>query len=198
MLMRRQQGVSLVELMVGISIVAFLLATGMPAFTRWLQDAQNRAAAESVLNGLQLARMESLRRSMPVRFSLTDADGKVAWRVGCPVVTANCPATIQARPAQEGGGGARLGVSTDAIPDAPAADHFAAAIAAGSGLTAEVVFDSLGRAPGAANGTGIARIDVTHVNDAAARRYVVTVGAGGQLRMCDPALALASNPQGCS
>lgn len=198
MLMRRQRGLNLIELMVGISIVAFLLAAGMPSFTRWLQDAQNRTAAESVLNGLQLARMESLRRNTPVSFSLTDATGKVAWTVGCKVVRTDCPATIQRRVAQEGGGNARVGISKTALVEPLQQDHFASAIAAGTGLAASVTFDGLGRAPGAGTGAEIARIDITNAKLAGARRYVVTVGAGGQVRMCDPALALASDPQGCS
>lgn len=196
--MRRQRGLGLVELMIGISIVAVLMAAAMPSFTRWMQDAQNRTAAESVLNGLQLARMESLRRNRAVSFRLTESDGKVLWRVGCQSVSADCPDTIQARPAQEGGGQARLGVSKAAIPYKPAPGYFGSALAAGAALPASVTFDSLGRAPGAGNGTEIARIDITHANLGRSRRYVVTIGAGGQVRMCDPALQLSGNPQGCN
>lgn len=198
MLKRREQGLTLIELMVGISIVVFLLAAGTPSFSRWLQDAQNRTAAESVLNGLQLARMESLRRNAPVTFTLTDQNGHVAWEVGCKAVTADCPAKIQARVAKEGSVDARLGVSKIAIPAGPQPGHFDAPLVPGAGLQAGVTFDSLGRAPGAGTGADIARIDITNANVAKARRYVVTIGAGGQVRMCDPAQTLASNPQGCS
>ncbi|WP_374581960.1 GspH/FimT family pseudopilin [Pseudoduganella sp.] len=198
MLRRRQQGVSLIELMVGISIVAFLLAAGMPSFTRWLQDAQNRAAAESLLNGLQLARMESLRRNAQVNFTLTDKDGKVAWTVGCKAPHADCPAAIQSRSAREAGEGPRLGVNKDVLAPPIPPGTFDAALEPGSGLLASVTFDSLGRAPGAGNGKDITRIDVTNPRQANARRYVVTINVGGQVRMCDPALALAKDPQGCS
>jgi len=61
MLARRQQGVTLIELMVGIAILATLLAMGIPAFTGWIQDTQVRTAAESILNGLQTARAEAVR-----------------------------------------------------------------------------------------------------------------------------------------
>lgn len=188
--MRQQGGLTLIELMIGISILAFLLAAGMPSFTRWMQDAQNRTAAESVLNGLQLARMESLRRNAQVRFKLTDSTGKVAWEVGCVAVTANCPLVIQSRQAQEGGGNARLGVAKVASP-------YGTAIGAGDGLLASVAFDGLGRAPLAGQGAEIGRIDITNANLSKARRYVVTIGSGGQIRMCDPALSFPSNPQGC-
>lgn len=190
MLSRRQQGVTLLELMIGISIMAFLMAMGMPHFTRWLQDAQNRAAAESVMNGLQLARMESLRRNTPVRFKLTDSTGRVAWEVGCVAASTTCPATIQSRPAAEDGGNARVGVGR-------AIGAYGTAISAGSNLLASVDFDGLGRAPLAGGGTEINRIDVTNARLAQARRYVVTVRSGGQIRMCDPALTFPANPQGC-
>nr|WP_229503077.1 GspH/FimT family pseudopilin [Pseudoduganella guangdongensis] len=197
-LMRRQAGLGLIELMIGISIVAILMAAGTPSFIRWMQDAQNRAAAESVLNGLQLARMESLRRNAQVNFKLTDQDGKVAWSVGCKVPNADCPAIIQSRLPREGGEAPRLGVNKDALVQPVAPGHFGAAIAPGTGLLAGVTFNYLGQAPGAGNGNDVTRIDVTNPDAAQARRYVITISSGGQVRMCDPALALAANPQGCS
>lgn len=198
LLMRKQNGVTLIELLVAISVLGILLGLAMPSFSRMIQDAQNRTAAESVLNGLQLARTEALRRSTQVRFSLTDADGKVAWTVGC--VNANlCPAEIQKRVPEEGGGNARVGVTTDALPRPLKPDTFAGVLAAGAGLdkTAVVTFDSFGRVSAAA-GTEISRIDVTNAKASYARRYVVTVGSGGQVRMCDPDSKLNGTPQGCT
>ncbi|OWW21745.1 GspH/FimT family pseudopilin [Noviherbaspirillum denitrificans] len=196
--MQRRRGVTLIELMIGIAIVSILLVMGVPAFTLWIQSTQNRAAAESVLNGLQLARAESVRRHAVVRFDLTDAAGLVAWNVGCVTVTTDCPATIQSRPAAEGSVNARVGISTATIPLPTPAGHFGTAITAGTGLTAGVSFNGLGRVPNANVGTDIARIDITNAANSDARRYVVIVGTGGQIRMCDPALAFADNPQGCS
>lgn len=198
MLNKRQQGVTLLELMVGVGMLALLLALGMPAFSSWISNTQNRTAAESVLNGLQLARAEAVRRNAVVRFSLTDATGQVSWTVGCVTVSAECPATIQSRPAAEGSVQARVGVSTTAIPFPTPAGHFDAAIAAGNELTAGVSFNGLGRVPDANVGNDFTRADITNASDADARRYVVIVGLGGQIRMCDPRLPFATNPQGCS
>ncbi|WP_156401240.1 GspH/FimT family pseudopilin [Duganella sp. Root1480D1] len=196
--MRKQSGVNLIELMVAISILGLLLALAMPNFSRMVQDAQNRTAAESVLNGLQLARAEALRRSTQVRFTLTDKEGKVAWTVGC--VNANiCSASIQERGPDEGGNNARVGVTTVALPKPLKPDTFASILSAGAGLDkpAVVTFDSFGRASAPA-GTEISRIDVTNAKTSEARRYVVTVGAGGQVRMCDPDTRLGGTPQGCT
>lgn len=196
-----QRGMSLIELMIGVGILAVLLMTGMPSFSLWIQNTQNRAAAESVLNGVQLARAEAVRRNAVVRFELTDVNGLVAWNVGCVTVNTDCPATIQQRLSTEGNVNARVGVSTAVIPSPTPAGHFGTAIAAGTGLAdgeAGVSFNSVGRVPTANIGNDVTRVDVTNAVMSTARRFVVIIGPGGQIRMCDPALVFANNPQGCS
>jgi type IV fimbrial biogenesis protein FimT len=187
---RTQRGVTLVELMITITVFAILLALGMPSFSEWIQNAQIRTAAESVQSGLQLARNEAVRRNVNVRFALTASDGSVAWTVGCVNATTECPASIRQRTAAEGGGTARAGVST-ATP-VPA---FNTAMASGTGLPAEIGFNGLGAVT---PGTSITRVDITNAAAATARRLVIVVNSGGLIRMCDPALNLSSNPQGCS
>lgn len=190
---RKQGGVSLIELMIGIVIFSFLMVLGAPSFSLWMQNTQTRSAAESIQNGLQIARTEAVRRNANVRLSLTDASGRVAWSVDCVNVTADCPAGIQTRSGGEGGANARAGISVDvAIP------AIGTAITAGTGLPAGVTFDGLGRIPTANAGVDIARVDVTNSVRADARRMVILISTGGQTRMCDPAIALATNPQGCS
>jgi type IV fimbrial biogenesis protein FimT len=191
LILRKQAGVSLIELMIGIVIVSLLLVMGAPSFSLWIQNTQTRAAAESILNGLQIARTEAVRRNANVRFSLTDATGGAAWSVDCVNVTSDCPAGIQSRSAGEGGTNARAGIAV-------AVGALETPLAAGTALPAGVTFDGLGRVPSANIGTDITRIDVTNAVAADVRRMVILVGTGGQTRMCDPALALATNPQGCA
>ena len=198
MLARRQQGVTLIELMVGIAILATLLAMGIPAFTGWIQDTQVRTAAESILNGLQTARAEAVRRNTVVRFTLTNAEGQVSWTVGCPTVTATCPATIQTRSAGEGGTLAKVAVSADPIPVPAPAGFFSTQLSGAGELPAEVNFDGLGRVFTPAAGALFNRADVTSTASASARRYVVVVSSGGQVRMCDPKMSFATDPRGCS
>jgi type IV fimbrial biogenesis protein FimT len=193
MLAMVQRGVTLIELMVGIAILALLLGLGVPSFSLWLQNSQVRSAAESILNGLQLARAEAVSRNTEVRFQLTDADGLVAWKVGCVTVTDDCPATIQSRSSAEGGANARAGVTTDATM----ATQYATVLTAATGLPAGVTFDGLGRIPAANVGSDITRVDVTNAATVDARRLVIAFGIGNQIRMCDPALTFATNPQGC-
>ncbi len=198
MLSRRQRGVTLLELMLGMVLMALLLAMGVPSYTSWIRNTHNRTAAESILNGLQMARNEAVRRNTLVRFSLTDGDGLVAWTVGCVNASTTCPAVIQSRPAEEGSSQARVGVSKDAIPMPTPATQFNAALAAGTELTAGVTFNGIGRVLPANVGDDFTRADITNATNANSRRYVVVVGVGGQIRMCDPNQAIANNPQGCS
>jgi type IV fimbrial biogenesis protein FimT len=184
--------------MVGLVILAILLSTGLPAFSLWIQNTQTRTGAESILNGLQLARAEAVTRNANVRFNLTSAGGEVDWSVGCVNVISdtdldgidNCPAVIQSHSGAEGSRNARIGIST-ATP-AP----YNTAIASGTGLPSGVTFTFLGRV--ANPGADITRIDVTNSATTDARRMVIVINAGGTIRMCDPDLVLANNPQGCA
>jgi type IV fimbrial biogenesis protein FimT len=184
-----QRGVTIIEMMIVIVIISIVLALGLPSLSEWIQNAQIRTAAESVQSGLQLARNEAVRRNANVRFSLTASDGSVAWIVSCVNVTTACPATIRQRAATEGGGTARAGISTAAPVSA-----YGTALTSGTGLPAEVSFNGLGTI---GTGTNMTRIDITNAAAATARRLVIVVNSGGLIRMCDPALVLAVNAQGC-
>ncbi len=191
-----QQGVTLVELMVGLAIVGILLAVGVPSFSGWIQNTQVRTAAESILSGLQLARAEAVRRNELIRFTLTDATGLTGWTVGCVNFTIppddRCPASIQSRSANDGSVNARVGISVAAVQD------YSAPIAAGTDMTGVegVTFNGLGRIPAANIGTDITRIDLSNAVTTDVRKLIIVVTTGGQVRMCDAALD-SSDSQGC-
>lgn len=201
LILRRQRGVTLLELIIGIAILSILLAVGMPMFGSWAQNTQVRTAAESVQDGLQIARNEAVRRNANVRFNLTGASGQIAWTV-CVVVSDDCGDVIQQRVAAEGGSNARVGVSTVAPASPVPPTQYATALTAGAGISSDgktgVTFNGIGAIPIPNIGTDLTRIDIINAVAADARRLVVIVGTGGLIRMCDPALALANNPQGCA
>jgi len=189
------RGLSLVELLIGMVVFAVLVGLALPSYRTWLQNAQIRAAAESVLNGLQFAKVEAVRRNTQVRFQLPSSTGTTEWTVGCVSASATCPATIQSRPAQEGSANAQAGVSTAAL----SSQDFDTALTAGAGMPASVTFNGLGRVVNI--GSDLTRVDVVSAVLTPAegmRRLVIMVAAGGLIRLCRPDITLSSNPQSCS
>ena len=80
----RQHGFTLVEVMVAIVILGILFGIALPTYRVWIQNVQIRNAAESIQNGLQLARTEAVKRNTNVAFVLVGAavDPAVAANVG--------------------------------------------------------------------------------------------------------------------
>lgn len=190
-----QRGMTLIELMIAIAILGVLLVMGAPAFSTWIQSSQVRTAAQSIADGLQLARAEAVHRNAPVRFSLTSAAGLVDWEV-CSTAATPCPTAniIQRRSNTEGTPNARVGVYEDGDGNNPAA--YTTVVAAGNELPTHVTFNGLGRTVSDGSDDTV-RIDVTNAANANARRLIVLISSpGGQTRMCDPGLP-STDPQGC-
>ena len=174
------RGMTLVELVVGMAIVGILLAVGAPSYRSWIQNVQIRNAAEGIQNGLQLARAEAVRRNRNADFVLT-SDAPIAspvtalatgtnWIVQAPDSN-GIVVFIQGRAAAEGS--ANITVATT-----PA--------------TSTITFNGFGRTNLAAN------VAIAVDNPNGDRNLQILVSTGGQIRMCDPKLSLATNPQGCS
>ncbi len=183
---RAQRGLTLIELAVGLTMLAILLGMAAPSFKGWIQNAQIRTAAGTILNGLQLARAEAVTRNTTVNFQLTDnldatctlsTSGK-NWVVSLGDPTGKCdlapsdtssPYILQKRAGTEGTRNAAVtaGLST-------------------------ISFNGLGRVtpPPAGNVT----IEVTNPNSD--RNLKVIVSTGGQIKMCDPHLT-GPDPQAC-
>lgn len=71
-----QLGMTLVEIVVSIAILGIALTLGLPSFKTWIENGRIRSTADSIFNGLQLARAEAIRNNNTACFvSLTDADG---------------------------------------------------------------------------------------------------------------------------
>ena len=200
---RVQRGFSLIELMVGLTIVAFLLFLGVPEFANFLQNTQIRNAAETTLAGLTLARVEAVRRNAPVRFQLVsdltsgctvstsplNNSGALSWVVSLDNPAGACdaapgdtaPRIVQKKSAREGSANAL--VTTDAAP--------------------AVTFNGLGRV----SGTTLQRLDFksasgicVHVDDVngTMRCLAIMVTSGGAIKMCDPKVGDTTDPRHCS
>jgi type IV fimbrial biogenesis protein FimT len=84
MLNSRHSGFSLIELMIGITIVGILFIMGIPSFKSWIQNTQIRTATEAIQNGIEVARAEAVRRNTLVRFQLTSSVNN-----SCAITTAS-------------------------------------------------------------------------------------------------------------
>lgn len=182
------RGVTLIELMIGITIMSLLMVAAVPSYQQWIQNTQLRTAAESIQNGLQLARATAVRDNTFVQFIFTGAGNVSSWSVDAddPSVAGLAFAVpVQAR-TTEGSAQARVGTSV------PLNTAYGTALAPGSGGT--IVFNGLGRVAAGS----ITRIDVLNPSVTTARRLVIVISPGGEFRMCDPALSLSVSPQACA
>ncbi|MES2830398.1 MAG: GspH/FimT family pseudopilin [Pseudomonadota bacterium] len=195
-------GFSLIECMVACAVFAILSLLAMPSFSSAIRDAQVRTAAQSLIGSLQLARAESIRRNGPVMLVLKNElggatkPGGTDWTIladdqktpGVP----NYTVEVQKRSGLEGSPQARVGARTT--------NDFATTAMPGANLPAAITFTSLGRLamPPGTSSAPILQIDVVHAQSTDARRLSISLTPGGQIRLCDPAVALAANPQGCA
>jgi type IV fimbrial biogenesis protein FimT len=198
------RGFSLIELMIGIAIVAIVMFAALPAFTQFLQNTQIRNAADSVLNGLTLARNEAVRRNTSVQFSLVNglttscavantaltASPSLSWVVSRSDPSGNCnqapsdttaPFIVQTRSGTEGTSNAR--VTTDA----------------GQSIT----FSGLGRVVTGGALTQFTQLTFTNTlgtcvyknpSTGTMRCLGIVISSGGQIRMCDPQVAAPTPP----
>jgi type IV fimbrial biogenesis protein FimT len=197
-----QRGMSIIEVMIAVTLAALLMALGAPSFIKGAQSRQIRTAADGLQAGLQLAKTEALRRNRNVKFTLRNDTG---WTVGCETVDATldgteqvCPAEIQKREALEGSVNARTGFAEVVA---------ATGSAAGTALFSDgaLTFTPLGRVTTGTLGPGNnALFKISNPTGGACvadggemRCLQIIVSSGGQIRMCDPAIA-AGDPRACS
>jgi type IV fimbrial biogenesis protein FimT len=196
-MLKNSRGLTLIELIVGLVVLAVLISFGAGGFTTWVRNAGIRTQAESVLAGLQLARTEALTGNAVTRFQLVDAlDNGCAldvngphWVVSRDDATALCgetpSATATPRIVQIHNGEEAAGKRT-AI-DAP--DNL-------------FTFNGLGRLT---YPVGDAVIDIQgaegvgdcYPNGKQLRCMRIEITRGGGIRLCDPALLITDYSQGC-
>jgi len=169
-----QRGATLVELAIGLILVALLAALAVPSFRDWIQNAQVRTATESIAEGLQLARAEAVRMNGPVAFTLTNTTGG-AWNIRTlNVDDLSAVATTQDRTATETSNASIAASATTVCfngsgQQIPLAEGVCP-------VRSQVTFD-------VTNPTG-----GTCAPGGPVRCLRVVVRTGGQVRMCDPAL----------
>jgi type IV fimbrial biogenesis protein FimT len=175
------QGFSLIEVMVVVALLFILGGIALPNFRPWTENTKIRTGAESLVAGLQKAKTESLKRNARVRFIL---GANSAWTVGCTTAVGDtdgdgvvdCPAAIEQRSSGDGSSGVTV------VSDPP-----------GSTI---VEFTGMGVKSTLAGQIESIAIDSGSLSASDSRDLRVTIGAGGNVRVCDPN-ASASDPRKC-
>ncbi len=191
--MRRRDGFTMVELSIAIAILAILLGLGIPSFYSLLRNASIRSAADSMQAGVQVARMEALRRNERVTFWLVDN------------VTAACARTVA-------GTGWVVSVDDPTGACAAPASRTAAPRIVQTRTTGEtenimiasnancITFNGFGRVEAACTGGGAPltaiALSSTEVGDGTAAMDI-RVTAGGDIRSCLPSITDANDPRKC-
>jgi len=199
-----QHGVSLIELLIGIAVLALLLGLAAPSLTQFIQNTQIRTAAEAVSTGIQLAKTEALRRNTTIRFQLVSsleddcilASNGSNWVISTEDPTGKC------------GAAAGANVTPFIVQKRGGADgaRNADVLATGGGAgNHTLVFTGLGR-PSSANLDGFTTVDITndvtgvceHASASGTMRCLrIAVTPGGDARMCDPKVSDSTDPRKC-
>lgn len=177
--MRTQSGITLIEFLIAFTLLGVLVALAVPSFRDWMINSQIRTAADSIDNGLKLARSEAVRRNAPVRFRLTSSTDS-GWAVETYNRDSATWDSYQVRAASEGSTGVTV-VSTQ-NPVAFVGDGRISP-APSSAITYDL-----------SHGGGSSCI--TTAGDGDMRCLRITVTTGGAVRMCDPALP-STNVSSC-
>lgn len=197
--MRRQLGFTLVETVVTVAIAALLMFAVVPDIAAWMRNSQVRNATESVLQGLQRARNEAVRRNTSVRFTLVSlSDPKVmdascaasstsgSWVVSLanPVGKCDQPSTVDP-----------FIVDSHAVGDGGRNAIVSAFQADGTTAATTVTFDAFGRVT---SPNPIGRIDVSFQGGAQQYRPLrILLSTNGSIRSCDPNVSSTDDPRVC-
>jgi type IV fimbrial biogenesis protein FimT len=203
---RPQSGMSLIELMIGLAIMALLIMIGLPNMASWLNNSQIRTTGETMLAGLSLARTEAVKRNQIVRFQLVSdltsacaiSTGGKNWVVSLDDPTGACdsapgepapgdppPRIIQNQSGDEG-------TPRTVVVGAPAATAY---------------FNGLGRLTSPGGAANLTQINISNPVGGACenadgtggpmRCLRINVSVGGDARMCDPAVSNVTDPRIC-
>lgn len=186
------RGFSLIELLVTITIVAILLVLAVPNYREWVANTRVRGAAESIQNGIRIARNEASQRGVNVRFELTSTDS--SWQVCQLAASGTACSSSGSLFIEKHDVADTKGVIVTASKSASALTNFNPV---SGNVPGGITFSPLARPLSADyNNTALIRIDTSSAIPNA-RRLVTTISAGGSVQLCDAGLNKSLAAYGC-
>jgi type IV fimbrial biogenesis protein FimT len=182
---RARRGYTMIELMVTMAILGIVMAAARPSFVQWIANSRVRATAESIQNGLMLAKAEAVRRNTKVQFVVTST-APIAANVNSITASTTGTGWLVRRYLSAG-----TYVADDFIQGRSVAEG-----GTNTTVTADqstFVFTGMARlSPIPASTMNI------NVTGAGANRPLrISVTQGAAIRMCDPGLSIATSTMGC-
>lgn len=95
--MRKMQGLTLIELMVTISVLAIILGIAVPSFDRFVKSSRAEAQTSAMSSSLNLARSEAVKRGENIIVEAISSNWMNGW-----VVKTSADQIIRSYPAVEG------------------------------------------------------------------------------------------------
>lgn len=197
--LRRQRGVTLIELVVTLSVMALLMFMVVPDLTSTINNARVRTAAESMSAGLQRARMEAMRSNEIVGFWVVTSNADYGLDNGC-ALAANGTSWVVSRSDPSGSCAAEL--SNDAEPrikakhaggDTMAQMTISAKEADKATDATNISFDGFGRIA-----LGALRVIEFTSPLAETRALRIEMTTSGVIRVCEPGIANTdTDPRRC-
>lgn len=92
---RRDAGFTLVEAMIGLTILSILLAIGVPAMSNWMLSNKAAGANEFYMEGFRTARQQAIAHNTSSRIVLSanQTTGQMDWQVDICFATQAAPCT---------------------------------------------------------------------------------------------------------
>jgi len=173
---RQTLGFTLIELMIALSIFAFLLLIAGPQYAEFMGNMQIRNGAENTLTGVRRAQAEAVRSNTQVQFVLDPTPCSGGWQVSRLNDETAAFDVVETYTFADG-----------ACKTTPSAEPSAAT---------KVTFNGLGRLiPNPDASASIKWIEITNTNVSTPRllRVVINPSTASGIKLCDPDSGVASS-----
>jgi type IV fimbrial biogenesis protein FimT len=199
------RGLTLVELMVTLVVLGIIAFASLPDISTVITNARIRSTTESVVSGLQRARVEAVKRNQPTTLWLVSTDAQGGFDNTCTVASTSTSWVVSLEAPD---GACANDASDDTAPrirfKQAQGDKVLTLVAQGvegDNATAAhaVTFDGYGRAMTTGALGQLRRIDIDYVNaNNDVRPLRIEISTSGVIRMCEPRLDMTgTDPRRC-